>query len=254
MFLNDSVNAMVVRWKVALMQFDFDIKHLAGVKNIVADLLSRLVENRMEDKVARETIQELRTTNPTVINKAVTEVILSLLLNHELLPDDIYLKIKRVYNAVVGHGGVERTMSLLARQGQAWKYMRTHVKSFIKQCACCQKMSVLKIDIQAHHFVTSSYSPMSLLNIDFIGPFNIDNETGYILTIICCFSRWVELYICNNITAKETANALLQHFGRFGAPSHIRSDQGSHFINEVIKEFLPLNTRLRPRTQNKKIL
>ena len=48
-FVGDSVNAMVVRWKLALMQYDFDIEHIAGVKNVVADLLSRLVESHMED-------------------------------------------------------------------------------------------------------------------------------------------------------------------------------------------------------------
>ena len=40
---------MVVRWKLALMEYDFDIEHKAGVKNVVADLLSRLVENHMKD-------------------------------------------------------------------------------------------------------------------------------------------------------------------------------------------------------------
>ena len=101
-------------------------------------------------------------------------------------------------------------------------------------------MSSLKISIQAHHFVTSFYTPMSLLNIDFIGPFNTEEDRNYILTIICCFTRWIELYVVDNLAAKDTAHALLQHFGRFGAPNRIRSDQGLHFINEVIKEFLVL--------------
>jgi hypothetical protein len=30
----------------------------------------------------------------------------------------------------------------------------------------------------------------------------------------------------------------LQHFGRFGSPSFIRSDNGPHFVNELIKLFL----------------
>ena len=43
--MNDSVNAKVVRWKVGMMQFDFDVKHITGVKSMVSDLLSRLVKN-----------------------------------------------------------------------------------------------------------------------------------------------------------------------------------------------------------------
>ena len=111
----------------------------------------------------------------------------------------------------------------------------SNVKFFIKQFACCQMMSILKISIQAHHFVISLFTPKSLLNIDFIGPFDTDEESGCILTIVCSFTRWKELYVVDNLTAKETAQALLQHFGRFGAANRIRSDQGSHFINEVIK-------------------
>jgi hypothetical protein len=33
---------------------------------------------------------------------------------------------------------------------------------------------------------------------------------------------------------------LLQHFGSFGAPTQLRSDRKSHFVNPVIKDFLPL--------------
>ena len=40
---------MVVRWKLALMQYDFDIEHISGVKIVVADYLSRLVKNHMEN-------------------------------------------------------------------------------------------------------------------------------------------------------------------------------------------------------------
>ena len=68
---------------------------------------------------------------------------------------------------------------------------------------------------------------MVRLDIDFIGP--IDND-GYILNIIDSFSKWVELFACDNCTALKAA-----HFGRYGAPSQILSDNGSHFINEVIR-------------------
>jgi hypothetical protein len=78
---------------------------------------------------------------------------------------------------------------------------------------------------------------MVRLNIDFVGPFD---DGGYILVIIDCFTRWVELYACAAATAKEAARCLLQHFGRYGCPSEILSDNGSHFVNELIAEFLEL--------------
>ena len=52
-------------------------------------------------------------------------------------------------------------------------------------------MSMLRIPIHAHHFTTSTYTPMECLNIDFVGHFP---DGGYILVIVCTFTRWIELY------------------------------------------------------------
>ena len=98
-------------------------------------------------------------------------------------------------------------------------------------------MNMLKIPIHAHGFTTSTYTPMERLNVDFIGPFP-DQE--YILVIIDAFTRWVELYHTTDATALSAAECLLKHFGRFGAPHQLRSDNGPHFIADVIREFLHL--------------
>ena len=44
----------------------------------------------------------------------------------------------------------------------------------------------------------------------------------------------------NDATAKSACEALLQHFGRYGASKVVRSDKGSHFANDLIKEVLVL--------------
>jgi transposase InsO family protein len=76
---------------------------------------------------------------------------------------------------------------------------------------------------------------MQCLNMDFIGPYP---DKGYVLVIICTFTRWVELYPVLEATAKAACNAFLKHFGRYGAPTVLRSDNGSHFVNKVIQQFL----------------
>ena len=65
-------------------------------------------------------------------------------------------------------------------------------------------------------------------------------DQGYILVIVDTFTRWVELYHTTDATSLSAAECLLQHFGRFGAPHQLRSDNGPHFIAEVIREFLHL--------------
>ena len=103
-------------------------------------------------------------------------------------------------------------------------------------------MSNNKFTIFTKPFSVANYSPMVRLNIDFVGPINTDEDSGYILVIIDTFSKWVELYPCKNATAKVAAECLLQHFGRYGAPSQILSDNSSHFVNKHITEFLALQT------------
>ena len=93
---------------------------------------------------------------------------------------------------------------------------------------------MLEIPIHAHGFSTSTYTPIKCLNIDFIGPFP---DGGHVLVMIDTFTRWVELLHTEDAAAASTANCLLQHFGRFGAPLQLRSDNGPHFIADAIKEF-----------------
>jgi hypothetical protein len=84
-------------------------------------------------------------------------------------------------------------------------------------------MSQIKPQVVSLKYTTSTYRLMECLNIDFIGPFP---DKGYILVFICTFTRWVELYPVPEATAATTLQALLTHFGRYGAPTYIRSDNG----------------------------
>ena len=49
------------------------------------------------------------------------------------------------------------------------------------------------------------------------------------------------MYHTTDATSLSAAECLLKHFGRFGAPHQLRSDNGPHFIAEVIREFLHLS-------------
>ena len=98
-------------------------------------------------------------------------------------------------------------------------------------------MSMLKISIHAHGFTAFTHTSMDCLNIDFIGSFS---DKGCTLVIVCTFTRWKERYGTADATALSTAECLLQHFCRFGTPRQLRSDNGPHFIADLIKEFLAL--------------
>ena len=222
LFITESSNPMIVRWYMALMEFDFKIEFIAGIDNEIADAMSRLCRNNMIDS-PREYSEDVIYTS-SIIEK------------FKLTPEQ-YRKIGKLHNSQVGHFGLERTLKRFKDIKDIWVFQRQHIRYFIDHCPCCQKMNMLKLPIHAHHFTTSTYTPMECLNIDFIGPFP---DGGHILVIICTFTRWIELYVTVDCTAQTAAECLLQHFGRFGAPHQLRSDNGPHFIADVIREFLAL--------------
>ena len=117
--------------------------------------------------------------------------------------------------------------------------MESDVKEFIASCSTCQKTRLGQGQAAAALKSTTVQEPFQIIAVDTIGPLPED-EAGnkYIVCIIDCFSRFVEAIPCKDASAKSAAGALLQVFGRYGAPSEVRSDQGSQFAAAVTQELL----------------
>ena len=215
---------MIVRWYMALPEFTFKIEFISGEGDGIADSMSRLCRNNMIGN-PREYSEEY------IIPASIIEWF-------KLTPNQQRV-ITSVHNLFVGHFGLERTLKRLKEIDETWEFQRQHLRHFIDRYPCCQKMSMLKIPIHVHHFTTSTYTPMECLNIDFVGSFP---DGGYILVyaVVCTFTRCIELYHTLDATALSAAECLLKRFGRFGAPYQLRSDNGPHFIADLIREFLLL--------------
>ena len=214
-FIEKDKNEMVSRWRVALQESDYTIGYVPGRENDIADAMSRLCLNRMEKKSG----------------------LVSSLHVKQLTTNEQYELIGSCHNTTVGHGGVQRTLRNLKTKKEVWQGMKEAVKTFIKNCPCCQKMSAVKVPVNSYTYTTSTYKPMECLNIDFIGP---SSDKGYILVMIDTFTRFVELYATKDATAKAACTALVEHVGRYGSPRFLRSDNGPHFANHVVEEFTKL--------------
>jgi transposase InsO family protein len=223
-YLNLEGSRKVKSWKLALQEFDFDIEHVPGIKNPIADAFSRLCvmwEDSMTDS------EYICTIN--VVEEQFR------------IPALEFRHISNVHNSMVGHFGVEKTITRLIESNHRWKGLRKHVRQFIRQCPSCQKLSDKKLALKLHPFTRASYDPMEVLNIDTIGPVAIDEFNNcHILVIIDCFTRWLELVAIPDTSALSAARGLLQHVGRFGVPSSIRSDRGSQFVNETLADLSTL--------------
>ena len=93
-----SLSAKVERWKLYLTQFNCELRHIDGDKNIIADGLSRLM--------------------------GIKEVHNSLL--------------QSFHGGAAGHGGRDSTLEKLRRAGHNWQGMDEEVADFVSSCPICQ--------------------------------------------------------------------------------------------------------------------
>ena len=219
-FLDVGSSPKILRWKQAVAEYDFDVEHIAGSSNVVADALSRLV--RPQPRTSPD--------SPLVLDVNL----LGGRAPQRVLSDEHRGLITQVHNSMIGHHGLERTHAKLTRMGHSWPGMRFDIRQFIRECSYCQCGSLIHPAIKAVPYTLASFAPMEMLQVDTIGPLPEDgNGCKYVVAIIDCFTRWVEFYPAPTCSAEEAASALYQHAGRYGNARCIMSDNGSQFVNET---------------------
>jgi len=264
LYLNEAGSRKVLAWKLDIQQFNFDVEHIPGRNNEIADAFSRLCTLMTRGDESQQGLDDLLKEWEESTELAIGKLNIPYTLAAQTatclpntrqpapqpatfpstipLSTEEYELIGAVHNSICGHHGVERTLRLLReRSPKTWPSMRKAVKQFIRQCPQCQMMADSKLSVHIAPFNVSRYYPMDRLNIDSIGPLPPDEHGNeYILVIIDVFSRFVELYPLPDLTAKSTAPAIIQHIGRYGQPDEILTDNGSQFRNELMTELMRL--------------
>jgi transposase InsO family protein len=226
-FLNNPQGAKgtsekVVRWRLAIQEFDFDIAHIAGDKNIAADAFSRLVPKPRQE--ARE---------------AACLVVDVLESRNKKLSKQSYDLISQFHNPLVGHLGVDKTCMLLEKAGHQWRGRRRDVRLFIQQCPLCQKLTQVKPVVVAQPIhIGGEFKPFSRVSVDTTDVVETKDGYKYVLGILDNFTRWIKLYPLKTLDATEAADCLIDYFGNFGFAKELLSDRGPQFVNELIAALL----------------
>ena len=195
----------LVRWRLRLAEFEFDIEHVAGTDNVVADHLSRL--------------NSIHLVNP----EAELDI---------LLP--------QLHNSILGHSGSTRLEHMLDTLRPGWADVagaRSKVRDFVRTCPECQKLKgsqrVLGERDTWHHL--HSLDPFTSISADLWGPFPKDLfGNQYIVGIVCNLTKFAMGIPVKDATALSAAFALVQWASIFGWFRTLRTDKGSNFTSEVI--------------------
>ena len=140
-----------------------------------------------------------------------------------------------------GHFSAKTTAKQVIYSGFWWPTLHGDAEEIVRRCDACQRSRVpICLDEMPLRPVMSTRA-FSKWGIDFVGPIKPparSTHAQYIIVATDYLTKWVEAKATIHNDARTTAKFLYEFvFTRYGLPIEIVSDQGVHFINDVI-EFL----------------
>jgi hypothetical protein len=165
LFDQATLNARQIRWLEFLCEYDFDIRHIKGKDNKVADALSRKVHElhvtaismyitELKDRIVeaasvdlqyKRLVAKLQQHEKPQTKESYTLGTDSLLLykNRVYVPNDRELKVailKEIHNVTyVGHPGYQKTVAAV-KSHYFWPGMKKENVEYIARCMECQKV------------------------------------------------------------------------------------------------------------------
>ncbi|CAF4274253.1 unnamed protein product [Rotaria sp. Silwood2] len=119
-----------------------------------------------------------------------------------------------------------------------WPGMKATIQRYVKSCSLCTQFNIDRAKRYGHLCsIPPPEGPFTLIGIDFCGPLpRTPRENQYVLIITDYFTRHITALALPNCTAETAARALFDDFFcKFGIPSVILSDRGTHFQNKLME-------------------
>ena len=247
-FMQNSTNAKVIRWAIALSTYRFEVEHIPGRTNLIADFLSRYWQAPHIKSTEASEVAIIQTESTDEGIPEEPELQPANALNHidlELL--DIKASngftaarkieiIQNVHNSFSGHHGIGTTLKILKSNNYKWDHIRHDVQSYIRACGICQKANHHGHTLPAtvHHLWHPEIFHTIQMDVLKGLPTSTDGFTS-ILVLVDCMSRYCVLYPLKGETAQETAHKLVDFMGHYGRPHTFVSDGGANFISNLSK-------------------
>ena len=147
-----------------------------------------------------------------------------------------------------GHMGIDKTYDRI-RQNYHWKGIYRDVVHHVTSCVACNTRSLTQKRPPLQKMDDVSI-PFEKLAIDTCGPYTTSHAGNkYLLTFVDMYSGWPEFYAIPDKSAQTVATVILEKIiPRHGCPAVLLSDNGTEFINAVVKEVCKVLNIYRVRT------
>lgn len=136
-----------------------------------------------------------------------------------------------------GHKGVTKTYNRI-RQRYFWPYMKQTVQNFIRNCKNCQLKKLVRVKTKQPMILTDTPDvAFDKISMDIMGPLPTSRSgSTHILTIQDLLTKYCLAIPLKITTATHVAEAFIKDFiCTFGAPRALLTDQGTNFINVLMR-------------------
>ena len=253
----------LMQWALKLSAFRYVIEHLAGERNVWADMFSRWAV-QLNRKLSALKLNSLLVApiTPSIDSRLdrpkAADIITSQAKRHEQPPsrfekvNDIWqdkrgvvwipspdrlLRLRIMVAGHTGYGGHRgyRTTQVIVTASFWWKEVMADVEHFVKSCLHCLATETGESVPRPMGHAVHGDKPNTLLNFDYCYMMKGVRDLTYVLILKDDFSGYVWLRPTRESDASTTAQALLDWFASFGVVQNWVSDRGTHFKNDVVR-------------------
>jgi transposase InsO family protein len=218
LFTQKHTNAMILNWFDTLLDYNFDIVHIAGKDNTVPDSLSRIASITAQINCAIQSLDE-----------------------QLVIPSSEDQKTPLEKAHLAGHFGSAAMVNHIKLSGYNWPTLRKDALKLISSCPTCQRYNIAKRGFHPLKTITASL-PFDHISIDLLGPLPTTQAGyNYILVHIDVLTRFVILKPLMDKTSMTIARHLVSIWSQFGYPKIVQSDNGTEFVNSILKQLVKIS-------------